>query len=157
MELTNFDQQTHINVALGAENGFVGEHQAHCWRWSDDNDPSTTINPFLAPPTAEIAEAAGIPEVISPLNFPNWFDGESFGAAVAAVRTDDFDERYAQYEQIQLIIADQVPIWYSGHTATALIADDSVFGVTSWELPDGSLGIGMPNAEGRWPQVWIEE
>ena len=154
--LTNYDQQTHINYALGADNGFVGSHTTHCWRWSDDNDPSVGINPFLAPPTAEIAEAAGIPGVVSPLNFSNYFDGEAFGAAVAATQTDNFEERYALYESIQLKLAEDVPIWYSGHTATAFITDSAVSGVTAWELPDGSLGAGMPNAEGRWPQVWLE-
>ena len=93
---------------------------------------------------------------MSPLNFSNYFDGEAFGAAVAATQTDNFEERYALYESIQLKLAEDVPIWYSGHTATAFITDSAVSGVTAWELPDGSLGAGMPNAEGRWPQVWLE-
>ncbi len=155
LNMTNYDQQTHINYALGADNGFVGSHGAHCWRFSDDNDPSTTINPAVAPPTAEIAEAAGLPGVVSPLNFANYFDGDVFGAAIGAISTDDFDERYALYESIMLKIAEENPIWYSGHTATALITDDNVMGVTSWKLPSGSLGAGMPNAEGRWQQVWL--
>ncbi len=155
VELTNYDQQTHINYALGAENGFVGEHGAHCWRWSDNDDPSVAINPFLAPPTAEIAEAAGIPEVVSPFNFPNWFDPDSFGAAVAATQTDDFDERYALYESIMLKIAEEVPIWYSGHTATALVIDPSIQGLSGWHLPSGTLGNGTPAAIGQWREVWI--
>jgi len=27
-------------------------------------------------------------------------------------------------------------------------------GLNSWILPDGGLGAGHPNAEGRWSQVW---
>ncbi len=155
VNLTNYDQQTHIDYALGAENGFVGEHGAHCWRWSSEDDPSVNINPFLAPPTAEIAEAAGIPDIVSPFNFPNWFDPDSFQAAVAATQTDDFDERYALYEQIMLRVAEEVPIWYSGHTATMIGTESNVLGLNGWHLPSGSIGIGFPNAEGRWAEVWL--
>ncbi len=157
VELTNFDQQTHINYALGAENGFVGEHGAHCWRWSSDDDPSLGLNPHLAPPTAEIAEAAGIPEIVSPLNFPNWFDGDAFGAAAAAIQTDDFDERFALYESIMLQFAEEVPIWYSGHTATAFVNDPSIQGLIGWSTPSGVLGAGIPAVEGRWAEVWLAE
>lgn len=154
-EVTNYDQQTHINYALGAENGFVGEHGAHCWRFSDDNDPSVGLNPALVPPTAEIAEAAGLPGLVSPLNFANWFDPESFQAAIAATQTDDFDARYALYESIMMRIAEETPIWYSGHTATAIGVDANIQGLNSWHMPSGELGIGHPNAEGRWGEVWI--
>ena len=54
VDLTNFDQQTHINRAL------ADEHAAHCWRWSDDNDPSFAITSGIAPPTEEIAAENGL-------------------------------------------------------------------------------------------------
>ena len=155
VELTNYDQQTHNNYALGAENGFVGEHGAHCWRWSSEDDPSVGLTQGLAPPTAEIAEAAGIPDVVSPLNFANYFDGEVFGAAVASTQTADFDERYALFESIMLKIAEDVPIWYSGHTATAFVTAPDVQGLIGWHTPSGELGIGIPNVEGRWAEVWL--
>ncbi|MCP3935069.1 MAG: hypothetical protein GY708_06825, partial [Actinomycetia bacterium] len=53
--ITQFDQATHINTALGRENGFVGEHEIHCWRWSNDADPSLGLNPEFSAPTPEIA------------------------------------------------------------------------------------------------------
>ncbi|MGH1492217.1 MAG: ABC transporter substrate-binding protein [Acidimicrobiales bacterium] len=152
--MTNYDQQTHINYALGAENGFVGEHTTHCWRVSDDNDPSLNLNPALAPPTAEIAEEAGVPAA-SPLNWSNYYDPEVFGNLIAAIQTDDFDERYALYEAVMLKLAEDVPIWFSGHTATALGTRGDVMGLSSWELPNGTLGAGHPNAEGRWSQAWL--
>ena len=157
VSLTNFDQQTHINNALGAPPDFIGTHGAHCWRWSSDDDPSLGLNPFLAPPTPAIAEAAGIPDVVSPANFANWFSPEAFGAAVAATQTDDFDERYALYESIMLTIAEEVPIWYSGHTATAFGVDPSVVGLNGWHLPSGELGAGIPAVEGRYHEVSVEE
>ncbi len=156
VELTNYDQQTHINYALGAENGFVGEHTTHCWRVASDEDPSTWLTPALAPPTAEIAEAAGVPAP-SPLNWSNYFDAEVFGNLIAAVQTDDFAERKALYEAVMLKLAEDVPIWFSGHTATALGVRDDIMGLNSWELPNGTLGAGHPNAEGRWSMAWIAQ
>ena len=67
--------------------------------------------------------------------------------------TDDFDERFALYEGINLAIAAQAPVWYSGGTATAIVTDPSMIGIDAWHLPDGTLGVGHPNAEGRWVEV----
>ncbi len=157
VDLTNYDQQTHIDYALGADNGFVGNHTTHCWRVATDEDPSTFLNAALAPPTAEVAEAAGLDAaLVSPLNWSNYFDAEVFGNLVAATQTSDFDERYALYESVMLKLAEDVPIWFSGHTATALVTDANLMGLNSWELPNGTLGAGHPNAEGRWAQAWID-
>ncbi|MEM9467003.1 MAG: ABC transporter substrate-binding protein [Actinomycetota bacterium] len=155
VELTNYDQQTHIDYALGADNGFVGNHTTHCWRFGTDEDPSTFLNGAFAPPTAEIAEAAGLEGVVSPINWSNYFDGEMFGDLVAAIRTTDFDERHALYEAVMTKLNEDAVFWYAGHTATALIVDSSIKGLNSWSLPSGTLGVGHPNAEGRWAQAWI--
>lgn len=152
--LTNFDQQTHINNALGAENGFVGIHGAHCWRWSSEDDPSVGINPFLAPATAEQATEAGLPSP-SPLNFPNYWRPDLFAKAIEATQTDVFEDRYALYEEIMLGIAEDVPIWYSGHTATAIGTAADIQGINGWHLPSGDLGIGLPSAEGRYHEVFL--
>jgi len=153
VNLTAYDQQTHINYALGGGNGFLGEHGAHCWRWSSDDDPSVTINPFLAPYSEEHAASVGLDGIVSPLNFPNYWNGEAFGEAVAALATADIEERKALYEGIMLKIAEDVPIWYSGHTATMIGTSSAVSGINGWHLPTGELGIGFPNAEGRWAEV----
>ncbi|MCP4961988.1 MAG: ABC transporter substrate-binding protein [Actinomycetia bacterium] len=156
VELSNFDQQTHIAYALGSDNGFLGSHTTHCWRVANDEDPSTWLNSAIGlPPTAEVAEANGLDGIVSPLNWSNYFDVEVFGWTQAAIETDDFDERYALYEKVMVKLAEDVPIWFSGHTATALIVDSSLKGLASWELPNGTLGAGLPNAEGRWSQAWI--
>lgn len=158
VSLTNYDQQTHIGYALGSENGFVGNHTTHCWRVSDDADPSTFLNAALAPPTAEIAAAAGLDPAtsVSPLNWSNYFDATVFGNLIAATQTDVFEERYALYEAVMIKLAEDVPIWFSGHTATALITDANLVGLNNWTLPDGTLGEGHPNAAGRWHAAWID-
>ena len=153
--LTQFDQATHINNALGAENGFVGTHQAHCWRWSSDDDPSLSLNSAFAAPTPAIAEESGAP--FSPTNFHNYFDPEMFGNLVAAISTDDFQTRYDLYEQVNLHLAENLPVWYSGHTATLIATTDDMTGLNGWVTQEGVLGAGFPAAEGRWLYVQFTE
>ncbi len=153
--LTQFDQATHISSALGRENGFVGTHKAHCWRWADDGDPSVFLNNEFAAPTPEIAEATGIP--FSPVNFANYFDPEMFGWLVAAIQTDDFQERYDLYEMVMMKIAEETPVWYSGHTATMIAVSDNVTGLSGWVNQDGVLGSGVTEAHGRYHFVQIAE
>ena len=152
VRLTQFDQQTHIDKAVG------DEHAAHCWRFSDDNDPSTTFGSGNAPPTAEIAAANGLDGIVSPINWPNYCKLENFAATQVAIGTDDFDARFAAYESIMLDYAENVPLWYSGHTATMIAADSKLDGVIGWHLPQGgALGVGQQGAEGRWLEVFITE
>ena len=153
VELTNFDQQTHINNALGAAPDFNGVHQAHCWRWSSDQDPSTELNRQFLPYNAETAAEFGL-EAWTATNYPNYFDEEILGWLNEAIQTDDFETRRGLYEQVMIRIAEDAPIWYSGHTATMIAAAPYVQGINGWHLPDGDLGYGFPAAEGRWHEVW---
>ena len=66
----------------------------------------------------------------------------------------DFETRKALYEQVGLIGARDVPMWYSGHTATALAFEEGIGGLTDWVLPDGTVGIGHPSAIPRTYQMW---
>ena len=140
VNMTNYDQQTHINYALGAPPDFMGSHGAHCWRWSSDNDPSTELNRQMAPHTLGVAAAYGLDGIFTPTNFFNWFDIEVFGWLVAAIGTDNFEERYALYEMVMMRIARDIPMWYSGHTATMLAIESGLEGINGWVLPDGTFG-----------------
>lgn len=151
VNLQNFDQQTHIGMAV------QDQHGAHCWRFRDDNDPATYVTAQLLPPTPEIAEAAGMPGVVSPVNWANFFDGEALQAGIGAIQTDDLEARKAAYSRVAEIFNEQSAIWFSGHTATLIAVDPSVQGLNSWHLPSGNLGVGHPNAEGHWSEVWISE
>ena len=151
VSLTQFDQQTHINAAI------ADEHQAHCWRFSDDNDPSIIMSPTVAPPTADVAAANGLDGKESIQNWANYFNIDNYNAAIAAVETDDFDTRKALYESIMLDYAENVPVWYSGHTATMIATDLALEGVNGWHLPSGDLGVGQQDAAGRWLEAFIAE
>jgi peptide/nickel transport system substrate-binding protein len=138
--LTQFDQATHINNAVS------DTHQAHCWRWGGEGDPSASVNPFVAPSDVSVA------------NFPNYDDPEMQAWAQEASATDDFERRKELYGNIMTRINEQAIIWYSGGTAVMIAHEPSIRGFTSWTLPDGTLGVGIaPEAQARWFQVFITE
>ncbi len=140
VELTQFDQATHIN------NGIQDNTFAHCWRWGGEGDPQAGVAGFLADP----AKAVG--------NFTNW-EGESAAVAIAAMeeagKTIDPAIRKAAYETIMIEINTNAVTWYSGHTATAFITQPNIKGLTSWTLPSGVKGVGFPGGEGRIWGVWV--
>lgn len=140
VELTQFDQATHINK------GISDDTAAHCWRWGGEGDPQAGIAAFLADP----ATAVG--------NFTNW-EGESAAVAIAAKneagQTIDPAVRKAAYETVMIEMNNNAVTWYSGHTATAFIAQPNIKGLLSWTLPSGTKGTGMPGGEGRIWHVWV--
>jgi len=138
--LTQFDQATHINNAVS------DIHQAHCWRWGGEGDPSASINPFVAPP----AESVG--------NFPNYDDPEMQAWAAEAMATDDTDRRKELYSDIMVRVNELALTWYSGGTAVMVAHVPGIRGINSWTLPDGELGVGIaPESQIRWFQVFIAE
>ncbi len=141
VELTAFDQATHINMALGMANEFRGEHEIHCWRWGSEADPGGD-------------NSGSAPWETSPFNFSNWHDPEHYALLEEARTTDDVAVRQALYEQANLMVNEQVPIYFSGGTATAIATAAGLGGLDSWVLSDGELGIGHPAAEGRWGQAY---
>lgn len=76
---------------------------------------------------------------------------------MAANMTDDFEERKAQFSLIMQEINNEAILWYSGHTATLIATEEGVENVNGWELPDGTLGVGIPDAVSYWSQVFIAE
>jgi len=137
--LTQFDQATHINIAIS------DEHKAHCWRWGSEADPSASINPFLTDPAESIS------------NFPNWYDPEAFGWAMEAIQTDDFETRKDLYSKIMVRINEQAPVWYSGGTATLIATDEDIRGVNNWTLPSGDLGNGTPGALTFFTEMFVSD
>ena len=135
--LAQFDQATHVDDAI------TDRHQAHCWRFSGQGDPGATLAPFVADP----ATSAG--------NLTNFSSPTMQEAVRVANRTDDLDERRALFSEVMQEINDQALLWYGGHTTVLIATDDDVRGVDDWELPDGTLGSGIPDAVAMWSQVFI--
>jgi peptide/nickel transport system substrate-binding protein len=138
--LTQFDQATHINNAVS------DDHTAQCWRWGGEGDPSTQLNPFVAPAAESVA------------NFSNYDDPEMQAWAAEANATVDFETRKELYSLINQRINELNLTWYSGGTAVMVAHAPGIFGFNTWTLPDGELGTGIaPEARARYHQVFIGE
>ena len=137
--LTQFDQATHISNAIN------DVHVAHCWRYGGQSDPGSLLAPFVTDYEVSVA------------NFANYNSPTMQAAVAAANTTDDFEERKALFSEVMQEINDEALVWYVGHTAMMIATEDNVVGVNSWELPDGTLGVGIPDAVTVWSQVFIED
>ena len=139
VELTQFDQATHIQNALG------DKHEAHCWRWGGEGDPQAGLTTMFAEPTAT-------------QNLSNWVGPEQkeIQAAIGeAAQTIDPAVRKAAFEKANIAMNENAITWYSGHTAVAFFSQPTIKGITSWTLPSGTKGVGFPGGEGRVWNLWI--
>lgn len=134
--LNQFEQAAHIQNALS------DQFMINCWRVGDDGDPATTLNPAFADPEA------------SPVNFTNYVNPDVQDLLAQAKETDVVEERKELYGEVMMILAEEVPNIYTGHTAMAIATAPDVAGIASWTLPDGSEGTGISRAEGRYHQVF---
>ena len=139
VELTSFDQATHINNAL------TDQHEAHCWRFGGSSDPGSLLAGFVTDPEVSVT------------NYSNYNSPTMQEALTQANLTDDFEERKALFSQIMQEINEQALTWYAGSTPTLIATAENVVGVNSWELPEGSLGVGIPDAVTHWSQVFVTE
>ena len=139
VELTSFDQATHINNALS------DQHEAHCWRFGGSSDPGALLAGFVADPEVSVT------------NYSNYNSPAMQEALTQANLTADFDERKALFSQIMQEINEQALTWYAGSTPTLIATAENVVGVNNWELPEGSLGVGIPDAVTHWSQVFVTE
>jgi peptide/nickel transport system substrate-binding protein len=139
MNIQTVEQAVHIQQAVGEAPEFVGDFQAKIWRVGNEADPDTLV-PFFAEG--------------SPTNFTNYTDENVFGLLIQARQNPDFEERRDLYHQMQQILAEDIPFTLTGHTMSLIGAAPNVFGFDSWELPDGTRGVGHPESIGRWHSIW---
>ncbi len=82
VNLTQFDQATHIDMALTDDTG------AHCWRMSGQGDPFGTVGPYISPPET------------ATLNVANYFDQQLVDWAAEGGATNDLATRQDLYSKI---------------------------------------------------------
>jgi len=139
VELTQFDQATHIQNALG------DKHEAHCWRWGGEGDPQASLTTMFAEPA--------VTQNLS--NFVSDIQQEVKAALEESGATLDIAVRKAAFEKANIVMNEQALTWYSGHTANAFISQPTIKGIASWTVPSGTKGVGLAGGEGRMWNVWI--
>jgi len=144
--LNQVEQAPHIQNAIGSPDSdppFAGSYMINCWRNGGQADPYTTLS-----------QAFG-PVATTPGNVTN-FTSERLDANLQVLReSSDFDTRYAANEDIMFELAEQVPLLWTGGTATAVFARNEIRNIPTWTAPDGELGFGVLDAVFRPGQIWI--
>lgn len=138
MELRQFEQATHIQNAL------KDDFMINCWRMGSQNDPDSEF--FTGFATVEG----------NPLNFTNFTTPEIQKLLKEQRATGDFEKRKAIFEKIMLILNEEVPLLWTGHTATVVVAKAEVNGIETEVGPDGVNISGIENSELRPVGIWRE-
>lgn len=127
----------------------TGDYQANLWRQFGTPDPDGDYVWWAEQNANPIGEFS--------LNMARNRDSELTAALNRARETDDFEERKAAYDEVQIRLAEDLPYIWLTHTLWGLIADDRVRNVGVWTLPDGGDAIAFLN--GRFPvvEMWIEQ
>lgn len=137
VRLRQVEQATQIQSAIS------GDYMITCWRSSNEQDPYIIFTNDFGPPD------------VQPLNYTNFTHPVIQQNLEILQLAPDFEQRYAAVEQIQLLLAEQVPNTWTGSTPAAVAANPRVRNIRDWTFPDGRMGDGMPVAQVSWAQVWM--
>jgi len=150
VKLNQVEQATHIQNALGSPDedpplSAKSTYMINCWRQGSDDDPYLILRETFGDPNTKL------------LNFTN-YSHPVIDENVEILRTStDFDERYKAAEEIMLLLAEEVPSLWTGHTAIAFGVSKELRGWRAMDLPDTEekrLKEGEEIAV-WWGNVWI--
>lgn len=139
VEVQPVEQSVHVTEAI------TGNYQAKCFRGGLDYDPLVVLEDTLGDPEETL------------LNVTD-FTHPTIDRAFETLRsTDDLATRRAAVEEVGLLLAEEVPVYWTGSDLPFIAHREQVRGVAGWHLPDGSIGDGTSPGITFWSQVWIEE
>ncbi len=139
VNLNQVEQAAHIQNAL------TDNYTVNCWRMGGTGDPYSTL-----------AVAFGDPETQA-LNFTNFSDPTMTEQLDVLKSTADLDARKDAVEQIMIRLAEEVPVTWTGSTATAIGAKPEVRNIDGWKFPEGSDGDGVTQGVTFLSWVWLEQ
>ena len=120
----------------------AGDYDAGCTRHGAARDPYYVF---------QRAFTEGVPNVTK-------FQDPRIEEALDTMRgSTDIEERKAAAEEISLVIAEQVPVTFTGGTLTVVAVRDEVKNVDGWVFPDGTAGNGASNSQVMWGHVWVTD
>jgi peptide/nickel transport system substrate-binding protein len=146
-----------IEQSVLIQQALTGDYQAVNFRAGTEQDPLTVLE-----------GAFGDPEVYI-TNFSNYTNEDVEQTLDTLRSTDDLDQRRVAVEDLGLLLAEDLPLYWTGSDLAFIAYDSSVQGVASWVLPSvpqtddempaptGTLGDGPVPAVTFWSQVWLEE
>lgn len=151
VELEAVDQAAHISNAIGSPASvppFAGDYVANCWRSSGGGDPYNILKTEFGPVEQQ------------PQNFTNYTSDVITEQLRVLATTTELEARQEAVEKIGLDLAENVPILWTASTVSLFGVDPAVQNLSTWQLPDGSEGVGLGLYQGgvtMWGQVWLAE
>jgi peptide/nickel transport system substrate-binding protein len=138
VEVEPLEQSAHITGAI------TGDYQAKCYRAGTDNDPLFTLENTFGDPA----------DIVTNLTD---FTHPTIDESIQTLRTtQDLEERQAAVEEASLVLAEQLPYYWTGSDLTFIAHGEDVHGVAGWTLPDDSMGDGAAPGITFWSQVWVD-
>ena len=134
-----------VEQSVHIQNAIEGKFQANCWRQGSDADPYTHLSVAHGDPAK------------NPGNFTNFSPPEIQTLLDQLRTTGDQKARFDILEKIQVILAEEVPVVWTGGNNEFIAAKPDVKGVASWKTPDGKTGNGANGGITFWSQVWREQ
>ncbi|MDY7106557.1 MAG: ABC transporter substrate-binding protein [Actinomycetota bacterium] len=134
-----------VEVAVIIDTNESGDFMINTSRFGNEDDPCITLrNAFGDPAT-------------TPTNYSNFSTPELQENLETLCSTTEFDTRYEAVENIMMILAENVPHTWTGHTPTTVGARPELRNISGWTFPDGTLGNGHPMTVVVWSHVWLEQ
>ncbi len=143
MELKQVEQATHINNAVGKPPFTAADYMINCWRLGGQADPDTILFNQYGPPEGQAA------------NVTNYNNPEVQALLKIGREESDFDKRFAAYEKIGLIFADELPHVWTGATAGSTVTKPNVANVLTYKFPDGKSKGEVELAVTSIAQLWV--
>ena len=135
-------QLEQVEQAAYTQQAIARDYDAGCTRHGAARDPYYVFQRAFTPGPINVTE----------------FSDPRIDEALATMRgSADVEERKAAAEQISLVLAEEVPITFTGGTLTVVAVRDVVKNVDGWVFPDGSEGNGTPDGTAMWGHVWTTE
>jgi peptide/nickel transport system substrate-binding protein len=147
VSLRQVEQATLVQNAIGSADSnppWRGEFMINCWRaGAGEGDPLTSLRSFFNDPST------------NPLNFTNFSHPEIDEALDALKVNADFQVRYEAAETINRIANENAIMTWSIATPSLVGWRADIVGLTSWVLPDGTLGNGTPSGHMHFSQTYL--
>ncbi|MFA5566754.1 MAG: ABC transporter substrate-binding protein [Acidimicrobiia bacterium] len=146
--LNQVDQAQLITNVVGSADQnppYLGNYMISCYRLGSQDDPYTAFRGQFGDVSTQLANSTN-------------YTSDNIDAQIEVLRTStDFSERYAAVESMMMEFTEQMPLVWTGGTATALFSNLKVHGLDGWYTPEGVAGIGMTQGYTNLVQTWIEK
>jgi ABC-type transport system substrate-binding protein len=127
----------------------TGDYQATTWAQFDAPNPVADSIWWLCDTVKPVGDFA--------LNFARNCNEKSDAAFQKARQTADREEQKEQYAVVQREMAKDLPYIWLYHNEVAVVSVPGFWDITTWETPNGKVGLPLQNATHPLFQIWTTE